>query len=668
MLNRRDSSVPPTVRPPSARARYTTTVDRGGYLQPPRMGLPPTESPRRRRFIQSIALAALLVTLTYLTWRLLATMPSGAALLVGIPFFLLEFHGAVTLALFVFSAWDVDAPPVPVQTNPPPTVTVLIATYNEPLEVLLPTVAACLALDGEHETWVLDDGNRLEVEEVVTALGARYVTRPVHDHAKAGNLNHALSHCRSELIAVFDADHVPEPSFLARTVPYFADPRLALVQTPQDFYNSDSFEHYKRGPDVHEESLFYRVVQAGKNRYGAAFWCGTNAVLRVEALRQIGGVATETITEDMHTTVRLHSAGWRSLYHNEVLARGLAAATPAQFYTQRYRWGRGAMQQLKVDNPVLAPGLTIGQRIAYAYSVSSWFESWRVLGLSLVLVVTVLTGLCPVVAPAAQFLLMTGAMLILHHVAALVLGRGFTTIRHSLLFDIIRMPSNLTATLSLLQRRPSQFAVTVKGRTGEKHRRAPIPLVIAGLGLLNGCTLVYAVLTFAGCTPTDYTSIARVAVPLVWLVVSTGFLVAAVRRIRSLDHADEQRDAYRLTVTSAVSVDGVRGSLVDISMGGARIRLPGRQLGVGSKVEFAIRVPTGEGEIRLGSSVLSCADGTVRVQFLGRQWAEMAALALTVFRTGGCDPSAPAAHQLPSHPGESIGLEFRRADRARCVA
>ncbi|WP_347057482.1 glycosyltransferase [Blastococcus sp. HT6-30] len=166
----------------------------------------------------------------------------------------------------------------------------------------------------------------------------RYVSRPEHDHAKAGNLNHALALVRTDLVAVLDADHVPDPDFLSRTVPYFADERLALVQTPQHFYNTSSFEHLRPGVDLHEESLFYRVIQAGKHHAGAAFWCGTNAVLRVGALREVGGVATESLTEDLHTTMKLHRAGWRSTYHNEVLARGLAAGSPDAFYAQRRRW------------------------------------------------------------------------------------------------------------------------------------------------------------------------------------------------------------------------------------------------------------------------------------------------------------------------------------------
>ncbi|NEK86736.1 glycosyltransferase [Blastococcus saxobsidens] len=300
-----------------------------------RDAVPAPESALRLLVVRTVAVAAIVATAGYLGWRVLTTLPEGPALWLGVPFLALELYGGIALVLFVMTTWDVAPARVPApRPGPAPSVTVLIATYDEHLDVLLPTVAACLAMTGDHETWVLDDGDRLEVEEMVTALGARYVSRPEHDHAKAGNLNHALGLVRTELVAVFDADHVPDPEFLARTVPYFADDRLALVQTPQHFYNTTSFEHLRADADLHEESLFYRVIQPGKHHAGAAFWCGTNAVLRADALREIGGVATQSLTEDFHTTMKLHRAGWRSAYHNEVLARGLAAGSPDAFYAQ----------------------------------------------------------------------------------------------------------------------------------------------------------------------------------------------------------------------------------------------------------------------------------------------------------------------------------------------
>src|SRR5581483_126573 len=165
-------------------------------------------------------------------------------------------------------------------------VDVYITTYNEDPALLRSTILGAVHMRYPHETYVLDDGQRPEVRALAEALGARYLTRQDRTHAKAGNINHALTQTHGDFIAIFDADHVPYPQFLDRVLGRFADERVALVQTPQEFYNLDS-----------------------------VFWCGSNAVLRRAAIDSIGGIATETITEDIHTTIKLHRAGWRTAYH-----------------------------------------------------------------------------------------------------------------------------------------------------------------------------------------------------------------------------------------------------------------------------------------------------------------------------------------------------------------
>jgi cellulose synthase/poly-beta-1,6-N-acetylglucosamine synthase-like glycosyltransferase len=289
-----------------------------GLVAFPGGGIPAPESRSRRRLIRVVALTALLVNAAYVAWRATATVDLGVWW-VSVPLLLLEAHAVAGLALFAFSLWDVDAKaPVAPRTTTDKRIAVLIPTYNEPVEVLLPTVAAAVALRPAHETWVLDDGARPEVRRLAERLGARYLARTDRSFAKAGNLNHALGVVDADLVAVLDADHVATPEFLTNTIGYFDDPHVAVVQTPQDFYNLDSFEHQTlRGRDdaalYNEQALFYRVLQPGKNRWGAAFWCGTGAVVRAAALRQVGGVATETVTEDIHTTIRFHRLGWRTV-------------------------------------------------------------------------------------------------------------------------------------------------------------------------------------------------------------------------------------------------------------------------------------------------------------------------------------------------------------------
>lgn len=171
--------------------------------------------------------------------------------------------------------------------------------------------------------------------------GCLYLARPSHEHAKAGNIDYALSRTEGEFVVVLDADMVPQPGFLDRTLGYFSDEQLAFIQRPQEFLNRDSIEHDQRAFEWHERSLFFRVIQPGKNHSNSAIWCGSPSVVRRKALEDVGGVATETITEDIHASVRLHSRGWSSLFVNEPLAYGIAPQTMQSFLLLRLRcaWG-----------------------------------------------------------------------------------------------------------------------------------------------------------------------------------------------------------------------------------------------------------------------------------------------------------------------------------------
>lgn len=248
-------------------------------------------------------IAAIAALVLYLTWRVAFTLPAGGWNL-GIAWTLVIFEALPLGGLILKSVtlWNIDSPaPDPVDAAPNGLrVAVLIPTYNEPVEVIAPTIAAACALAPAHETWVLDDGERGWVAEMCQALGARYVSRPVHDHAKAGNMNHALALMAAEeqageagidIIAVLDCDHVPLPSFPG----WFVDDGIALVQGPQAFYNSGAFDD---DGVTGEQGMFFNVLMPARNHAGAGpFWCGSTSLLRVKALREVGGVATETITE-----------------------------------------------------------------------------------------------------------------------------------------------------------------------------------------------------------------------------------------------------------------------------------------------------------------------------------------------------------------------------------
>ena len=574
--------------------------------------LPPPDDARRLVVIRVTAVLALAATSAYLLWRASSTLNLEAWYL-ALPMLLLEMHAAIGLGLFAFSLWDVDRRPVRRPLRRLPSIAVVIPTFNEGPEILVPTIAAAMAMEPAHETWVLDDGQRPAIEELARSLGARYLARPTHEHAKAGNLNHALGIIEAEILAVLDADHVAAPEFLVATLGYFSDPRVALVQTPQDFYNVTSFEHgtgVTYGEPFHEQTLFYRLLQPGKNRWNAAFWCGTNALVRAAALRDVGGAATETITEDIHTTIRFHRRGWKTVYHNEVLARGLAADDAAQYQLQRNRWGTGAMQVLRAENPLLVPGLTLGQRLGYAATLLGWFDSWRTLGFLLLPPAVLLTGEIPIVADGVTFAAFFGVTYALQQAALYLLGRGAYRPVLSIIFDLVRMSPNFVATLSLLVNRRPRFRVTPKGRIAADRGRLEAPLLLRmSLGVSFVAAAVYA-LDLVGPFAMGYASEWAALGAFTWLVVNAGLTWLAIRRVRSLRFAAERRSAVRFAIDVPGWIDGNAAAVQDVSVGGALVaaetelverdvhlvsfELPSGTTSLWAQIRSSRRAPSGE--------------------------------------------------------------------------
>ena len=601
-------------------------------------GLPFAESRRRAFAVRGLAVVALLVTTVYLAWRVAFTVDPAAPWL-SIPLVVLEIHAALGLALFTFSLWDVDRRPHAEDVRASDQrIAVLIPTYNESPEILLPTVAAAIAMRVNHETWVLDDGNRPEVARLATELGARYLARPTHAHAKAGNLNYAIGTVPADLVAILDADHVASPDFLVHTLGYFADPRVALVQTPQDFYNQDSFEHDPAGPPddhYHEQQLFYRILQPGKNRWNAAFWCGTGAVVRVAALDDVGGVATDTITEDIHTTIRLHRHGWRTVYHNEVLARGLAAGDADTYQGQRLRWGTGAMQVLRRENPLVVSGLTPAQRLAYASTLLGWFDAWRSLGYLVLPIAVVLTGAVPIRADATTFLVAFVTTFLLQQAALLVLSRGGHRPLLSVVFELVRMTANLRATTTLVTRRRPRFAVTPKGRQGEGRGRVHVPLPLRAALVGSVGAAAWFALTLLGRTGVHYTVPWAVVAAFLWMVVNAALVFLAVARIRSARYAPERRASVRFEVALDGTYAGLPCRILDLSLTGARIVVDGAP---DPDLEHGLEFSLAERPITIGAAARSRRFGddgrlVLGLAFADQVTAERAELAVALFRT-----------------------------------
>lgn len=236
-----------------------------------------------------------------------------------------------------------------------PRVDVYIATYNEEAAVLQRTLAGAKALAyPAARIFVLDDGRRPWLAALCAHHDVGYLTRADNAHAKAGNLNAAFRLRRHDpdppdFVAVLDADFVPHRDFVSRSLALFHDPAVALVQTPQHFFNEDPIQHnlsIGRGyPD--EQRFFFDHLEPARDAWGMAVCCGTSSMLRAEALEAIGGFPTASVTEDFLVTVRLAEAGWRSVYLNEALTEGLAPEGLQEYIVQRGRWCLGLMQILR---------------------------------------------------------------------------------------------------------------------------------------------------------------------------------------------------------------------------------------------------------------------------------------------------------------------------------
>ncbi|MEQ3554132.1 glycosyltransferase [Pseudonocardia nematodicida] len=242
-------------------------------------------------------------------------------------------------------------------------VDVFVTTYGEALDDIRKTVTAAVAMDGEHTVYVLDDGKSAAVRDLAAELGAEYVAREGNAHAKAGNINHALSVTSGELFVILDADFVARPDFLYETVPFFADAAVAFVQTPQAYGNLKGL--ISRGAG-YMQTVFYKFTQPGKNRFNAAFCVGTNVVFRRTAIAEIGGIWQESKSEDVWTSMKLHERGWRSVYIGLELAVGHTPETIETYTKQQLRWATGGFEILLRANPMgRGRNLTLDQRLQY---------------------------------------------------------------------------------------------------------------------------------------------------------------------------------------------------------------------------------------------------------------------------------------------------------------
>ncbi|MDR6972044.1 glycosyltransferase family 2 protein [Leifsonia shinshuensis] len=572
--------------------------------------------------LRVIGLLAVLAGLNYVVWRWLASV-NWEAWWIAVPLVIAETYSLVDTFFFALTMWRVR-----IRTGPEApaagTADVFITTYDEPVDLVMTTASAAQRIRYPHTTWVLDDGARPEMRAAAERQGLGYITRTDDwtdkpRHAKAGNLNNALFQTEGEFLLILDADQIPKPEILDHTLGYFADPEVALVQTPQFFSNVDE-------ADVlgNQAPLFYGPIQQGKDGWNAAFFCGSNAVLRRDALMQLGisgyvrdventvrtslraadrmlakaarsartdpeaaglvallrdhvraaseslragdsvgevtfrlreevdavsraavrshltsveedlaaiaelplqadselpafvvdeaaferlaerdwsplgaiesvqsitealavdrpdeaqpvmPMATISVTEDMATAMQLHANGWRSVYHHELLATGLAPEDLGTMLKQRLRWAQGTLQVMLKDNPLLKRGLDAGQRLMYFATMWSYLAGFAAIVYLAAPAIYLLAGVMPVTAWSVDFFARFIPYFVLSQLMFLVGAHGIRTWRgqqYALALFPLWIKACWTSAANVWFKRPLGFVVTPKERKG----RAPIP-------------------------------------------------------------------------------------------------------------------------------------------------------------------------------------------------
>ena len=553
---------------------------------------------RHPRLLRSLALVAIAWLAAYLVWRVGWSWRGADPWLWGM-LLVAEAYGLWGLVILTWFSWR-----IPATKRPPATaghkVDVYVCTYDEPDSVLRATLAGCAALTYPHTTYVLDDGRRADVAALAAHWGAEYRARPDNSHAKAGNINHALPSTGGDLVFVLDADHVPLPDALDAVVGYFDDDGVAIVQTPHDFYNHDSIQHYEVGR--HEQSVFYSVICPGKDRHNAAFWCGSGALIRRSALLEVGGVAVETIAEDFHTTIKLHRAGWKSHYHDEVLVQGVAPHDLAAYLLQRDRWARGNLAVFTTpESPLRARELRAIQRLSYFASLSAYLAGPIRLLMLVTLAAVVWTGRLPLSATPLTIGLLWAPATVLTIVAGSALGRGYQRIADTAHFELCTAAIYMRALRCVIRPGRTTFKVTPKEGVdlGGLQALRQLPWVVA-IAVLLATGLVVRILDEAG-------------VPLVrnlpgiafWIVPLLGLfeLRRIVRTLALVSRRRQRRIEYRMPLDTPVRTTGRNGASAvgwtrDVCPSGLGLELSSA-LQPGTAVSMAVQLPGLSGAVRV---------------------------------------------------------------------
>ncbi len=555
--------------------------------------------PKEKTWARILVLGfAIALTLRYFSWRVMITLPSLTMSFQSLwawVFFIFEI-GAITGLLIglVFQSRTSNRSEEAdqgvarlIQRDVLPSVDVFIATYNEELEVVERTIVGALSLNYPRYTvWVLDDGKREWLREFCAKKGAHYVTRPNNLHAKAGNINNGLAVSKAksnaDLIMVLDADFVPRSNFLWRTVGFFDDEKIGIVQTPQYFFNPDPAQANLLADRfwVDEQRYFFDIIQPSRDAWDVAFCCGTSSVVRRRYLEEVSGFPTDSVTEDMLLTFVFLQKGYITRYLRERLSVGLAPEGLKEYLTQRSRWCLGTLQILWLKScPLWASGLNMTQRISFLWQTLNWVVTfpWVLLCL-LAPLIFLFTGIYAIETQGSDIIAYFAPAFV-----AVLMSISWVSQNKNLIImtDATRLVMVFTILNSIYQGlfRPfgQGFKVTAKGGDRSKvviHWQLLWKLIVLFLLSLTGITInlipEYAVIDNHDLFLAN----------LFWSFFN--IIIILIAALIAID-LPRQRNQERFAVhePSKMILDGDRGMLClikDLSLSGARVQLDNKPL------------------------------------------------------------------------------------------
>ena len=540
----------------------------------------------------------------YIFWRTFFTLPKPSeygwlATCAGVLLLLAEGRSVFEALLSYIDLNREFQPEMPeIPEDMYPDVDVFIATHNEEEDLLFKTANACRRMkypDREKvHVWICDDTNRPAIRKLADRLGVGYIGLSGNKDAKAGNLNNALGRTCAPLIATFDADMIPNSEFLLETVPYFflpkmkkdengkwvkksedeidPDDKIGFIQTPQSFYNPDLFQYnlYSTENIPNEQDYFFRQVNLGKNRTNSPIYAGSNTVISREALEEVGGIATGTITEDFETGLLIESSGYKCYAVDKLLAKGLSPITITALIKQRERWARGCIYSLRRLHLLTNPRFNIHLKISYFACRLYWQSfSGRLIYIFSPLLF-VIFHIPVVVCTLKDLILIWLPTYLLYMFTLRKISGDIRNTRWSNIVDTIMFPYLIIPIwMEIFGIRKREFVVTSKSLSNidETPRYMMVPHLLLFLFSLYG--LILAVIDLL-----TYHSLGTLVV-IYWILQNTFNLLMAVFFMRGRSN---ERKSERLDVDLPVKVEFSHGCydghIVDISEGGFAFTLP----------------------------------------------------------------------------------------------